>query len=67
MVLFPDENFSTYQWIFTKIGMCIVNVEICFGIVNGQILSIFDEWLNQFYSTKTLPLYPDAAQYISSI
>ena len=40
--LFPDDNLSKHQWIFTKLGMCIDIVEICFGIANGQILSIFD-------------------------
>ena len=30
---FLDNNFSTYQWIFTKLGM-----EICFKIVSGQIV-----------------------------
>ena len=39
---FLDENFSKYQLIFTKLGVCIDIVEICFGIANGQISSIFD-------------------------
>ena len=39
---FPDDNLSKYQWIFTKLGMCIDIVEIWCGIANGQILSIFD-------------------------
>ena len=38
---FPDDNLSKHQWIFTKLGMCIDIVEICFGIANGQISSIF--------------------------
>ena len=38
---FLDDNFSKYQWIFTKLGMCIDIVEICFWIANGQISSIF--------------------------
>ena len=38
---FLDDNFSKYQCIFTKLGMCIDIVEICFWIANGQILSIF--------------------------
>ena len=25
---FPDDNLSKYQWIFTKLGMCIDIVEI---------------------------------------
>ena len=35
---FLDKNFSKSQWIFTKLGMCIDIVAICFGIANGQIL-----------------------------
>ena len=31
------------SWFFTKLGVCIHVVEIKFGIVNGQILSIFDK------------------------
>ena len=34
---FPDDNLSKHQWIFTRLGMCIGNVEIWFGIANGQI------------------------------
>ena len=33
----PDDNFSKYQWFFTKPGMCIDIVEIQYGIANGQI------------------------------
>ena len=39
---FPDDNFSKCQWIFTKLGVCIDIVEICFGIIDGQISSVFD-------------------------
>ena len=39
--LFPDDNFSKHQWIFTKLGMCIDIVDIWFGIANGQISSNF--------------------------
>ena len=38
---FPDDNLSKHQWIFTKLGVCIDIMEICFGIANGQILSNF--------------------------
>ena len=38
---FPGNSLSKYQWIFTKLGMCIDVVEIWFGIANGQILSFF--------------------------
>ena len=33
------DNLSKYQWIFTKLGMCIDIVEIWFGIAYGQIMS----------------------------
>ena len=39
---FPDDNFSKYQWIFTKLGVCIDIVQTWFGIADGKILSIFD-------------------------
>ena len=38
---FPDDNLSKHPWIFTKLGMCIDIVDICFGIANGQISSNF--------------------------
>ena len=38
---FPDENLSKYQWTFTS--RCITILELCFGLANGQIWSIFDE------------------------
>ena len=37
--LFPDDNLSKHQWIFTKLGMCIDIMEIWFGMANGQILT----------------------------
>ena len=40
---FSDDNFSKYQQIFTKLGICIDIVEIWFRFANGQISSIFDE------------------------
>ena len=43
--LFPDDNLSKYQWIFTKFAMCIYLVESWFGIANGQISLIFDSCL----------------------
>ena len=42
---FPDDNLSKCEWTFTKLNMFIDNVEIWFGIANGQILSIFDSYL----------------------
>ena len=43
--LFQDNKFnnlSKFQWIFTKLDMCIDIVEICYGIANEQISSICD-------------------------
>ena len=40
--LFPDDNLSKYQEIFTKPGICIDSIEIWFGIANGQISLIFN-------------------------
>ena len=37
-----DDNFSKYQWIFTKLDVYIDIVEIWFGIADRLILSIFD-------------------------
>ena len=28
---FRDDNLSTCEWVFTKLGMCIDIVEICFA------------------------------------
>ena len=40
---FPDDSFSKYQWIFTKLGVCIDIVETSFGIADVQIPSISAE------------------------
>ena len=50
---FPDDNLNKHQWIFTKLGMCIVIVEIWFWIANGQISSIFDK----SYLPETRPYF----------
>ena len=42
---FLDDNFSKYQWILTKLGMCINIMEIWFGMADGQMSSIFDSYL----------------------
>ena len=39
--LFPDDNWSKHQWIFSKLGMCIDIMEVWFGIADGQISSNF--------------------------
>ena len=33
---FLDDNFSKYQWIFTKLGVCIDIVEAWFGIADDK-------------------------------
>ena len=38
---FPDDNLSEYQWIFTKLSLCIDIVKIWFGVANRQISSVF--------------------------
>ena len=38
---FPDDNLSNCQWVYTKLGVSTDIVEIWFGIVNGQMSSIF--------------------------
>ena len=43
--LFLDDNLSKYEWIFIKLCICIDIMELWFGIANGQILSIFDDYL----------------------
>ena len=30
---FLDDNFTKYQWIFTKLSVCIDVVDICFGLL----------------------------------
>ena len=38
-ILFPNDNLSKHQWIFTKLGMCIDIVDIFLWVANGQILT----------------------------
>ena len=38
----PDDNVSKYYWSFTKLGVCMDILETCLGIVDVQILSIYD-------------------------
>ena len=40
---FPDDNFSKYQWIFTKLDVCIDIEEICFGMLIGKICPFLTE------------------------
>ena len=40
--LYPVDKLSKWQWIFTKLGICIDIVVIWFGIANAQISLTFD-------------------------
>ena len=42
LFLFPGNNLSKCQWIFTKICVWIDVKEVWFGIANGQIFVKFD-------------------------
>ena len=42
---FQDNNFSKYQWIFTKFDLYIDIAEICFPIAHCRISAIFDSYL----------------------
>ena len=35
---FPDDNLRKYQWIFTKLGLCIDIVEISLELLMGKFL-----------------------------
>ena len=54
--LFPDNNLSKHQCIFTKFGMCIDIMKIWFGIANGQTSSDFDSYLSE---TRPYFHFPD--------
>ena len=47
-VSFPDANFSKYQWISTKLAMCIGTIEVCFWNANDQIQS--EKNISEIYS-----------------
>ena len=51
---FQDDNLVKCHSILTKLCMCIDIMEICFGIANGQILSIFDSYLPAVNSGRVL-------------
>ena len=40
---FSDNNLSKYQWIFTKLGVCIDIVEIWFGCANEKFHQFLTE------------------------
>ena len=64
---FLDGNFSKYQWIFTKLGICIDIVEICFGIASGQIsfnTSIFYFQVNNLSKSQMIFTKFDMCIYI---
>ena len=41
--LFQDNNVSKYQWIFTKLGMCIDIMEIWFWLQIGKLRQLLTE------------------------
>ena len=43
--VFWDNELSKYQWISTKLDICIDIVELWFGFADRQILLIFDSYL----------------------
>ena len=57
MFWFLDNNFSKYQLIFVKLGICIDIVAIWFGIANGQISSFLTviclEKIHPYFRTIT--------------
>ena len=56
----PDDSIVTYQWIFTKLAMCIDIIEVCSGNANGQIslilieLSALDMIVVEYYHSMFL-------------
>ena len=42
VIICQRDNWNKCQWIFTKLGMHINNLEIWFGIASGQVSLIFD-------------------------
>ena len=50
--LFPDDNLSKHQWIFTKLGMCIDIVDIWLGLLMGKFRQIFTE-----LSAQDMPIF----------
>ena len=56
---FWDDSFSINQWIFTKLGVCIDIVQICSGIADRQVSSIFDSYLPvtcRYFHFRTITL-----------
>ena len=40
--LFPYDNLRKYQWIFSRLGLCIDIVKIWFGLLTGKFCQFFD-------------------------
>ena len=47
--LFPDDNLSKCQWIFTRFGLNIDIVKTWFGNFNRQISLFFDRFICKQY------------------
>ena len=43
---------NKYQWIFSKLGICIDIVKIWFWFANGQISSVFDRVICLLHDTS---------------
>ena len=54
---FQDNNLNKSQWIFTKFGMCIYIVEICFWIAHWRISSIFHRVICPRYDNGGILLF----------
>ena len=53
---FLNDNFSKYQWIFTRLGIWIDIVEIWFGIADGK----FNQFLTGLFArTMSIISFPD--------
>ena len=53
---FPDDNLSKYQWIFTKLGMC---VDICRSSL-GLLMSKFCQFLTELSAhDRSVFSFPD--------
>ena len=53
-ILFPDDNLSKHQWIFSKLGRCINVVEIWVGV--GLLMGYFCQLLTEL-SARGTPIY----------
>ena len=62
VLLFPDNNLSECQWIFTKLSVCIDIVDVWFGIANMQFLTI---WTDSSAHDMSVFSFPDDNMFTS--